>query len=237
MTRALAILIALLASAQCVQAQEKPMRERIEWCNIWVTGANQDDLPRVLLIGDSIVMGYSPVVEKQLKGKAHCARLATSKCAGDPAFLAEVELLLTQYRFRVIHFNNGLHGGAYTAEQYKAGLRDLIALFRKHAKGATLIWATTTPVRKRGHLGQFAAGTKRVKERNAIAAALIAGTDILINDLFALVAPHPHYAGPDGTHFSPAGRAAQGNHVAATILKHLAAPQKGNRSTTLRRSP
>ena len=61
-------------------------------------------------------------VEKQLAGKAYCARLATSKCVADPAFLDEVQLLLKQYRFAVIHFNNGLHGFGYTEDQYRSGL-------------------------------------------------------------------------------------------------------------------
>ncbi len=52
-----------------------------------------------------------------LAGKAYCARLTTSKCVSDPFFPDEVQLLLKQYRFAVIHFNNGLarlgiHGGA-----------------------------------------------------------------------------------------------------------------------------
>ncbi|MFP4502550.1 MAG: hypothetical protein ACLFTT_16260 [Candidatus Hydrogenedentota bacterium] len=34
-----------------------PHRERIAWCDIWFTGANQDALPRVWLIGGSIARG------------------------------------------------------------------------------------------------------------------------------------------------------------------------------------
>ena len=32
--------------------------ENIEWCNIWMPEATRTDLPRVLLIGDSICNGY-----------------------------------------------------------------------------------------------------------------------------------------------------------------------------------
>ena len=84
---------------------EEPVRERIEWADIWVTDADKIDLPRVLLVGDSITRGYFDGVEKQLAGKAYCARLTTSKCVADPSFLDEVQLLLKQYRFAVIHFN------------------------------------------------------------------------------------------------------------------------------------
>jgi len=32
-----------------------PARESIEWCDIWISHANETNLPRVLLIGDSDV--------------------------------------------------------------------------------------------------------------------------------------------------------------------------------------
>jgi hypothetical protein len=45
-------------------------RESIEWCDIWISHANETNLPRVLLIGDSITRAYYPEVEKRLEGKA-----------------------------------------------------------------------------------------------------------------------------------------------------------------------
>jgi len=47
-----------------------PARESIEWCDIWISHANETNLPRVLLIGDSIARDYYPEVEKRLAGKA-----------------------------------------------------------------------------------------------------------------------------------------------------------------------
>ncbi len=58
MTRILAVLIPLLAVAPFVSAEE-PIRERIEWSDVWVTDAEKAELPRVLLIGDSITWGYT----------------------------------------------------------------------------------------------------------------------------------------------------------------------------------
>ncbi|MBL9133652.1 MAG: hypothetical protein JNG86_20750, partial [Verrucomicrobiaceae bacterium] len=85
-------------------------REGTEWCNIWMPNANKHDLPRVLLIGDSLTQGYGPDVEKVLAGKAYVARLATSRCVGDPVLHAELSAVLGAETFDVIHFNNGLHG-------------------------------------------------------------------------------------------------------------------------------
>ena len=42
--------------------------ERIEWTNTWRENA-RDDVPRVLLIGDSITQGYRSIVNRMLEGK------------------------------------------------------------------------------------------------------------------------------------------------------------------------
>lgn len=65
----LCIVLSLLAVCRCLPADE-PISERIEWIDIWVTDADKDDLPRVLLVGDSITRGYFGAVEKHLEGKA-----------------------------------------------------------------------------------------------------------------------------------------------------------------------
>src|SRR6478736_2357019 len=87
-----------------------PARESIEWCDIWITHANETNLPRVLLIGDSIVRDYYPEVEKQLAGKAFVGRLATSRFVTDPVLLKEIKMVLSGTQFEVIQFNNGMHG-------------------------------------------------------------------------------------------------------------------------------
>src|SRR5258705_13861017 len=85
-------------------------RESIEWCDIWISHANETNLPRVLLIGDSITRDYYPEVEKHLVGKAYVARLATSRFLTDPVLAKEIALVLEGTKFDVIHFNNGMHG-------------------------------------------------------------------------------------------------------------------------------
>ena len=216
MTRMRAALIPILAIAQLVSAEE-PIRERIEWADIWVTDANKNDLPRVLLIGDSITKGYFGAVEKRLAGKACCARLTTSKCVSDPFFPAEVQLLLKQYKFAAIHVNNGLHGWGYTEEQYRDGLLRLMNTFQKHAGDAKIIWATTTPVRERDNLQQISERTERVIARNQIAAEIMKEHDIPTNDLYGLVEQHPDWHSGDGVHFNGKGKEAQGAAVAESF--------------------
>src|SRR3954470_22791998 len=71
-----------------------PARESIEWCDIWISHANETNLPRVLLIGDSIARDYYPEVEKRLAGKAFVRRLTTSRFIADPVLLKETKLVL-----------------------------------------------------------------------------------------------------------------------------------------------
>src|ERR1035437_6076718 len=112
-----------LVLASAAAAQTKPaVREDIEWLDVWLPNTNSHDLPRVLLIGDSITRGYGPRVEADLKGKAYVGRMATSKSLGDPALLQQVALVLQEQSFDIIHFNNGLHGKDYTQEEYDAAL-------------------------------------------------------------------------------------------------------------------
>ena len=220
MKRLLALPLPVLIIANFAFADE-PIRERIEWSDIWVTDADKDDLPRVLLIGDSITRGYFGEVEKQLLGKAYCARLTTSKCVSDPSFPDEVKLLLKQYRFTVIHFNNGLHGWGYSKDQYRYGLLRLMDTFKEHAAGAKLIWATTTPVRDRENLERTGERTERVRVRNQIAAEIMDARGIPTNDLFGLVEQHTEFFSGDGVHYNGKGKEAQAAAVAENVLKCL----------------
>lgn len=221
----LTLLVALLTLVPCAAAAE-PVRERIEWVDIWVTDADKADLPRVLLVGDSITRGYFGGVEKQLAGKAHCARLTTSKCVSDPTFDDDLKMLLKQYKFSVIHINNGLHGWGYTEDEYRDGLRKTMLTLKQHAGDAKLIWAATTPVRETSDLAQFAERTQRVRARNRLAAEIMQDEHIPTDDLFELVQDHPEWTSGDGVHFNGGGNEALAKQVAASVLEHLPATAK-----------
>src|SRR6202046_2262233 len=71
-------------------------RESIEWCDIWISHADETNLPRVLLIGDSITRAYYPEVEKRLAGEAYVGRLASSAFISDPILLKGIGMVLAQ---------------------------------------------------------------------------------------------------------------------------------------------
>lgn len=227
MNRILSIVFLFLLTPEFVSADE-PVRERIEWIDIWVTDADKTDLPRVLLVGDSITRGYFGAVEKHLAGKAYCARLTTSKCVSDPTFNDDLKLMLKQYKFSVIHFNNGLHGWGYTEDQYRDGLVKTVVAVKEHAGDVKLIWAATTPVREKTDLETFAERTDRVKERNRLASEIMTKQHISTDDLFELVKDHADWTSTDGVHFNGKGNEALAKQVATSVLENLSstAPSK-----------
>jgi len=175
------VLIGVLASG--VWAQQHP-REATEWIVSYSFNANKDDLPRVLLIGDSICNQYRDEVKTALAGRAYVTFYATSKCLNDQSYLRGLEFFLDEANYAVIHFNNGLHSLGSDRANWEKNLRAALRLIRQKAPGAKVIWAQSTPL-KNPDL------TARAKELNAIAARVAAEEKIPVNDLFALMDPLP----------------------------------------------
>lgn len=215
----LSIVLVLASMASTVMADEsdKGHRESIEWCNNWFPSLDKNDLPHVLLIGDSIVMGYCPVVEKQLAGKAYVARICTSQFISDPMLLSQLKLFLGQMKFDVIHFNNGLHGASYSEAQYRAAFPAFLAAIQESAPQAKLIWASTTTFIRDGKPEL----NEQVKARNAIAHKCIEQAGISEDDLFSLISPHPELHDAGGIHYKPEGYALLGRQVASEIENFL----------------
>jgi hypothetical protein len=200
-----------------------PARESIEWCDIWISHANETNFPRVLLIGDSITRDYYPEVEKRLSDRAFVARLATSRFMGDPVFLKEIELVLDEEKFDVVHFNNGMHGWQHSEEEYRKALPKLIKTIRAHAPKAKLIWASTTTLRDGKAVTYDTKATysdARIAARNAIAEEIMTAQHIPTDDLNAAVRGHPEYHS-DNVHFNGQGIEIEAAQVSAEIEKLL----------------
>jgi len=196
------------------------VREDIEWCNFRWDHAPDTTLPRVLLIGDSIVVGYREVVSGRLEGVANVDMLATSKCITDPALVRETRFVMEEYEHAVIHFNNGLHGKHLSDEQYEAGLREYVRTLRQ-LSNARLVWASSTPVAKAGDPAALhEERNPQVLSRNRIAAEIMKEHGIPVHDLYGLVVGRPELrvGGADLAHYNADGQAVQGEAVAKTIL-------------------
>ena len=212
----IALLAALMAGA-CHAQERKTLRENIEWTDVWFPNSNDHDLPRVALIGDSIARAYFSAVENNLKGKAYCARIATTKAVGDPALPVQLAMLLAEAKFDVVHCNIGMHGWAYSEDEYRQYLPELLAAIRKGAPGAKLVWASTTPVRKDKAPGP---SNERIDARNRIAREFFEKRGIPVDDLHAVMADHADLHSDD-VHFKPEGSAMLAASVAASVEKLL----------------
>lgn len=212
---------AAMAFSSCGNAPENApaeteiKRENTEWLDIWAPHTNETGLPRVLLLGHSITRLYSPSVDKQLDGKAFVTRLSTSKSLGDPAYLDEVKLILSQYDYDVIHVSNGAHGWKYTIEEYSAALEQLYALLKECEPEAKLIWATNPPMEDKTMYGI-------TLERNQCIRAFLADKDIPIDDTFAVLdGKTEYYEGTDGVHPNEKGVEALAETVVGIISEAL----------------
>jgi lysophospholipase L1-like esterase len=215
-----------LGSTALAQATPEPGGEKKKGDPAYAKVVDDPKLPRVLIIGDSISIGYTPALRELLKGKANVHRIPTN---GGPTSngVKNVEAWLGKEKWDVIHFNFGLHDlkvmpdGKHQVErdQYEQNLAALVDRFQK--TGAKLIWATTTPVPE-GTLNP----PRRfgdVAEYNAVAAKVMAEKKVAIDDLNAAVTPNiKTLQKPHDVHYT-----AQGYKVlAAEVAKSIEAALK-----------
>ena len=173
-------------------------------------------LPRVLLLGDSISIGYTLLVRADLAGRASVHRPADN-CGQTAYGLVHLDQWLGEGRWDVIHFNFGLHdlkyldprGNYVTPEkgervaspaQYEKNLRLVVARLKR--TGAHLIFATTTPV-PAGCEGRMP-GSERAY--NEAARKVMAENGVAIDDLWSLASRRQvRIQLPHNVHFTPQG--------------------------------
>ena len=191
----------------------------------------EDDpnLPRVLLIGDSISMGYTIPVRELLAGKANVHRVPEN---GGPTIngLEKMDAWLAEGNWDLVHFNFGLHDlkimedGTFQVpiEQYENSLRVLVD--RMGATGATLVWCSTTPVPE--DVGGPARTPEDVLAYNEVAKRIMDERGIAIDDLYAFALPRlAEIQQPANVHFTEEGYEVLARQVAASIEAALARGQ------------
>ncbi|QDS98181.1 SGNH/GDSL hydrolase family protein [Adhaeretor mobilis] len=179
-------------------------------------------LPRVLMIGDSIMQGYFHRSQIELAGQFVLFQPDPGSGDTDRATVY-MQDWLDDGPWDVIHFNWGLHDlytqnvnhpgvNAIPIEDYESNLRSLVP--QMVASGADLVWANTTP----GVDPLFPVND--VLAYNAVAAQVMSEYDIPINDLHGLLEPvqETYQATPGNIHYNTAGSALMAEQVAASIL-------------------
>ncbi len=186
------------------------------------------DLPRVLLIGDSISVGYTLPTRELLAGVANVHR-PPENCGPTIRGLQRLDEWLGEGEWDVIHFNWGLHDlrmdedGVHQVpiDAYQENLEALV--HRLEQTGAELIWCSTTPVPD--PVDGPARTNTDVIAYNQVAAAIMHQHGIAIDDLYEFALPQlEEIQLPHNVHFSPEGSAVLARQVAASIRAALAPP-------------
>lgn len=231
----LILILALLASATfAADAPKAPVKRERKPHPSLVKVEDVAGLPRVLLIGDSISMGYTLDVRELLKGKANVHRIPTN---GGPTTngLKNIQAWLGNSKWDVIHFNWGLHDLKYIAEDpskradpkapgshlqvpladYEKNLAELVKTMQ--ATGAKLIWCNTTHV-PAGSDGRIEGDEVKYNEA---AARVMKAAGVPTDDLRAHALAKPEAQLPANVHYSPEGYRCLAEKVSAVIAEHL----------------
>jgi len=177
--------------------------------------------PKILIIGDSISIGYTPFVEKYLSNKAeiyHNSGNAQHTGTG----LEKIEEWIAEENWDIIQFNWGLWDLCYrhpdskyygnrdkergtvefSPEEYAANLDAIISILKAKTT-AKLIFVTTTYVPEY-EVGRF---KEDVEKYNQAAKAVMQKHDITVNDLYeSSLAIHQKFGvGSDDVHYDSKG--------------------------------
>ncbi len=219
------LLLATMASMALSMAAAQPRTAAAKPPDPLAPIVDDPKLPRVLIIGDSISMGYIIPVRELLAGKANVHH-PPENCGPTSTGVKQLEKWLGKGKWDVIHFNFGLHDlkrvehGAQQIppDQYEKNLRAIVKRLKRTK--AKLIWANTTPV----PLG------KQMPPRypddavwyNWVAEKVMHDNDIAINDLYSFVLPRmKEIQLPVNVHFNQKGYEALAEVVASRIQEEL----------------
>lgn len=217
-------------------ATPAPKKKRVP--PVFAAIEDKPGLPRVLLIGDSISMGYTLPTRKLLAGVANVHRPPIN-CGPTTRGLEKIDRWLGDGKWDAIHFNWGLHDLKYMGPQgqnladpkapdsqqqvpieaYEENLRALVARLKE--TGAKLIWRTTTPVGKTAR-GRVSGDSVRY---NKVAAKIMREHHIAVDDQYAYALPRlAEIQNRDGVHFNRDGSQQLAEQTAAAVRKALETP-------------
>ena len=205
---------------------------------------NTENLPRVLLIGDSICAGYKNTVINNLLDRVivdawihpyHLGYLRKS-----PNLLTEkLGEILRNSRYAVITFNIGLHGldGRVKESEWGGLLEKLTKFLQTHAPESELFWVTITPLtlpdgrtveeRKKALPWKSGLNPERNPEivrRNAIAAEVMKKMGVETIDIYTPAARHSELAWGDIFHWDWKMYALMGYRISKKIDDFLEEP-------------
>ena len=195
------------------------MKERFEWIHSFCDEAQNTDLPRVLLVGDSITLGYQEKVRQKLKGVCYVDFIACSYAVDTKIYNNIVLSFAADSNYRLIHFNHGLHGQHMTKRTYFSKMKKLA---EKLGKNSRIVFATSTVVFSEGNVRLDKVWTKKLKERNDAVKKLADIRGDSVDDLYAVSVHVPkENRSIDGIHYTDEGYEIFAAAVVECVLSHL----------------
>ncbi len=188
-------------------------------------------MKKVVLIGDSIRMGYQDTVTRELAKSAE-VWAPEQNCGPSSRTIEHLNEWVIDQEPSLFHINAGLHDlrkdfnadqPAISIEEHTRNIKTILGAAL--ATGAKVIWATITPVNETNHHNTkgFDRFEADVDAYNQAGAAVARDMGIPINDLFAFVMERgkERMLRPDGVHFTPEAYEELGKEVAYIIHSHL----------------
>jgi lysophospholipase L1-like esterase len=165
-------------------------------------------LPRVLLIGDSILNGYQAKATRLLAGKANVDLWVNpyNQSAHVNKLLGEV---LDNGPYDVVVFNMGLHGwqpGRIKPGTFEPLMKGYVEVLKTKLPKAKLLWASSTPVTVKGAPSEINQEINpNIVEQNRLAAKVMAEMGVPVVDFYGLLIEKRELARGDMFHWtSPA---------------------------------
>lgn len=202
---------------------------------------SESEKPKVLILGDSISLGYTPVLMGMMYKQVDISRPENKNggwinCEGTKRGAQMIDEWLSADDFDVIHFNFGLHDLKHVhpetgrnsnnpkhpqqsdLEQYEKNLRVIVAKLK--ATNAKLIFATTTPYPDKP--GGPLRRADQPAKYNKVAVEIMKENNIRVNDLHGLVLPNmDKMLLPNNVHFRPNANVTMAEQVATEIESAL----------------
>ena len=183
-----------------------------------------DSLKNVLLIGDSVMNGFHQIVIDSLRENANVDYWLTPKHLNSEYLFSDLKIVLTSNQYDVIQFNIGLHGwpkGRIKDDEYIPLLEKYVQTLIENAKGAKLIWASTTPVTEQDRAELNMEINPTITQRNEWAIDVMKKHNIVINDLYGLVSNKLFLAKLDRFHWLEDGYGLMANQSTGFIKRGL----------------
>ena len=190
----------------------------------------------MVLLGDSIRIGYQPFVEKELAGIAN-VWAPDENCQTTDNIIYNLHGWIKDQAPDLVHINAGLHDirtlnydsnpgeTIVKPAHYRDNLETIFSWIRKNV-GCKIIWASTTPVideKVKARNGSYTRYDVDIQKINKIAGTVAKKFDVPVNDLYSFVKQEIGEGGmkKDGIHYQDTASEKLGGQVVAKIIEVL----------------